>query len=79
MAKSFTTIDDELYKRAVSGILQQCIPIPHGRQLIRDIHAGACGHHAAPRTLMGNAFHQGFYWPAAVADANEVVRTCEGC
>jgi hypothetical protein len=30
-------------------------------------------------TLVGNAFLQGFYWPTAVADANEVVRTCEGC
>jgi transposase InsO family protein len=24
-------------------------------------------------------FRQGFYWPTAIADANEVVRTCEGC
>jgi hypothetical protein len=78
MAKSFTIVDGELYKRAASGILQRCIPIPHGCQLIRDIHAGVCGHHAAPRTLMGNTFRQGFYWPTAVADANEVVRTCEG-
>ena len=35
-------------------------------------------HHAAPRTLVGNAFRQGFYWPTAVADATDVVRTCEG-
>jgi hypothetical protein len=28
---------------------------------------------------MGNAFRQGFYWPTAVADANEIVRTCKGC
>jgi hypothetical protein len=79
MAKSFTTIDGELYKHAASGILQQCIAIPHSRELIRDIHAGVCGHHAAPHTLVGNAVRQGFYWPTAVADANEVVRTCEGC
>jgi transposase InsO family protein len=79
MAKSFTLIDGELYKRAVSGVLQHCIPIPQGRELIRDIHAGICGHHAAPRTLVGNAFRQGFYWPTAVADASEVVRTYEGC
>jgi hypothetical protein len=79
IAKSFTIIDIELYKRAVSGILQRCILIPHGRQIIRDIHAGVCGHHAAPRTLVGNAFRQGFYWPTAVTDANEVVRTCKGC
>jgi ribonuclease HI len=78
-AKSFTVINGELYKCAVFGVLQRCIPIPHGRELIRDIHAGVCGHHTAPRTLVGNAFRQGFYWPTAVADASEVVRTCEGC
>jgi transposase InsO family protein len=78
-AKSFTVIDGELYKRSPSGVLQRCIPIPEGRELIRDIHAGICGHHAAPRTLVGNAFRQGFYWPTAVADATEIVRTCEGC
>jgi hypothetical protein len=52
MAKPFTIVDGELYKRAASGILQRCISIPNGRQLIRDIHAGACSHHVAPRTLM---------------------------
>jgi hypothetical protein len=78
-AKSLTIIDGELYKRAASSVLQRCIPIPHSHELIRDIHAGMCGHHAAPCTLVGNAFRQGFYWPTAVADANEVLRTCEGC
>jgi hypothetical protein len=61
MAKSFALVDGELYKRAASGILQRCVPIPEGRELLRDIHAGICGHHAAPRTLIGNAFRQGFY------------------
>jgi hypothetical protein len=61
MAKSFALVDGELYKRAASGTLQQCVPIPEGRELLRDIHAGICGHHAAPRTLVGNAFRQGFY------------------
>jgi transposase InsO family protein len=28
---------------------------------------------------VGNTFRQGFYWPTAVADANKIVRTCEGC
>jgi hypothetical protein len=78
MAKSFTLVDGELYKHAASGILQRCIPIPEGCELLRDIHAGICGHHAAPRSLIGNAFHQGFYWPTAVADGSEIVRTCEG-
>jgi hypothetical protein len=61
MAKSFALVDGELYKRAASGILQRCVPIPEGRVFLRDIHAGICGHHAAPRTLVGNSFRQGFY------------------
>jgi hypothetical protein len=61
MAKSFTIVGGELYKRAASGVLQRCIPIPQGRYLIRDIHTGVCVNHKAPRTLMGNAFRQGFY------------------
>jgi hypothetical protein len=50
MAKSFALVDGELYKRATSGILQRCVPIPEGRELLRDIHAGICGHlpHPAP-------------------------------
>ncbi|XP_039827243.1 uncharacterized protein LOC120688968 [Panicum virgatum] len=72
-------IDDVLYKRSPSGVMQHCIAIPEGKELIWDIHTRVCGHHAAPRTLVGNAFRQGFYWPTAVADATEVVRTCEGC
>jgi predicted choloylglycine hydrolase len=79
MAKSFTLVDKEMHKCAASGVLQRCVPISQGRELLRYIHAGMCGHHAASRTLVGNAFLQGFYWPTAVADASEIVRTCEGC
>jgi hypothetical protein len=28
MAKSFALVDGELYKRAASGVLQRCVPIP---------------------------------------------------
>jgi hypothetical protein len=48
MTKSFALVDGELYKRVASSILQRCMPIPEGRELLRDIHAGICGHHAAP-------------------------------
>jgi hypothetical protein len=69
----------ELYHHSPSGILQRCISIAEGQELLQEIHSGACGHHAAPRALVGNAFRQGFYWPTAVADATRIVRTCQGC
>jgi hypothetical protein len=80
-AKSFVLLGDgkELYHRIPSGILQRCISIAEGQELLQEIHSGACGHHAAPRALVGNAFRQGFYWPTAVADATRIVRTYEGC
>jgi hypothetical protein len=80
-AKSFVLLGDEkeLYHRSPSGILQRCIFVAQGQELLQEIHSGACGHHAAPRTLMGNAFQQGFYWPTAVADATRIVRSCRGC
>jgi hypothetical protein len=56
MKKSCTTA-------APSGILQRCISVAQGQELLREIHSGACGHHATPRTLVGNTFRQGFYWP----------------
>jgi hypothetical protein len=80
-AKSFVLLGDEkeLYHRSPSGILQRCISITEGQELLQEIHSGACGHHAAPQALVGNAFRQGFYWPTAVADATRIVRSCQGC
>jgi hypothetical protein len=77
-AKSFVLLGDgkELYHHSPLGMLQRCISIAEGQELLQE---RACGHHAAPRALVGNAFRQGFYWPTAVADATRVVRTCQGC
>jgi ribonuclease HI len=61
-AKSFVLLGDEkeLYCRSSSGILQRCISVAQGQELLQEIHSGACGHHAAPQALVGNAFQQGF-------------------
>ena len=80
-AKSYVIYGEskELYRRSPTGILQRCITIEEGRKLFEDLHLRACRHHAAPRTLVGNDFRQGFYWPKVVADAIELVRSCHMC
>jgi ribonuclease HI len=78
-AKACVLIDGELYKRGAYGILMRCIPRNQGCELLQEIHAGTCGHHAGPRTLVGKAFRQGFYWSTAVADSKDIVRHCDGC
>ena len=55
-AKSIVLMEGELYKRSHTRILQRCIPIEQGKQLLSDIHGGVCNHHAMPRTLVKNVF-----------------------
>jgi hypothetical protein len=45
-AKTFVLIEGELYKRGATGILMWCILRDQGRELLRKIHVGTCGHHA---------------------------------
>jgi ribonuclease HI len=80
-AKTFVIYGDnkELHRRSPTGILQRCITNEEGKNLLTDLHSGACGHHAGPRTLVRNAFRQGFYWPTVVSDAIKLVHSCKGC
>src|SRR5512139_539619 len=71
--------ETELYKKSPSGILQRCVSLEEGRQLLKDIHSGICGNHAAARTIVGKAYRQGIFWPTAMSDADKIVRTCAGC
>jgi hypothetical protein len=68
-AKAYAVVGDHLYKRSTLVIFQKCIPHEQGQQMLREIHGGICGHLEAPRSLVGKAFRQGFYWPTAVTDA----------
>lgn len=44
-----------------------------GKELLCDIHAGICVHHAALRALIRKAFRHGFYWPTALAHARNII------
>jgi len=79
-SKNYILVDGKLKrKNASSEVLLKCISQDDGVKLLDDIHAGSCGNHATSKTLVGNAFRAGFFWPTAVADAEKLVRHCEGC
>ena len=78
-AKAYTIINKELYKRSVTSVLQRCISPEKGQEILLDIHQGECGHHASSRALVAKAFRHGFYWPSALAQAQELVGKCSGC
>jgi hypothetical protein len=78
-AKAYTIIDGQLYKRTTLGVFMKCISQVDGIEILREIHEGECGHHAAARSLVAKVFRHGFYWPTAKADADRIVELCQGC
>ena len=78
-AKSYCLHEGDLYRKRPNGVALKCVPPEEGRQLIKDIHSGECGHHSSSRTLAGKVFRSGFYWPSELQDATTVVQTCEAC
>jgi hypothetical protein len=79
MAKRYTVVEGDLYHRGANGILMRCITQEEGRDLLAEIHGGECGSHSSSCTLVGKAFRHGFYWPTALQDAAELVRSCKAC
>jgi hypothetical protein len=78
-SKAFVVLQGKLYKRSITGVLQRCVTPQEGQEILRDIHAGVCGHHASSRSIAAKAFRAGFYWLIAIEDAKDIVRKCEAC
>jgi hypothetical protein len=72
-------LQGKLYKKSISGILQWCVTPQEGQEILKDIHAGVCGHHASSRAIAAKAFRAGFYWLTAIKDAKDIVQKCEAC
>ena len=60
LSKGFVLVGDNLYKRSASGILMKCVTLEEGKDILREIHEGTCGNHAASRTLVGKAYRSSF-------------------
>jgi hypothetical protein len=60
-------------------MLMKCILWSEGLELLQEIHSEECGNHAASANLVGKSYRSGFYWPTALADAQDLVQRCKGC
>ncbi|KAM0854747.1 hypothetical protein ACQ4PT_050237 [Festuca glaucescens] len=78
-ATMYCIIDGELYRKRECRVKLRCISGEQGQALLADIHEGTCANHVASRALAGKAFRQGLYCPTALADAKDLVRTCDAC
>ena len=77
--KAYTIINNRLYKRSAGGAYLRCIEPDLGHQLLESIHKGECGHHASTRATASKAVRYGFFWPTISADAEKMIKACNGC
>jgi hypothetical protein len=66
LAKQYTVVEGDLYRRGANDILMWCITQEEGHELLTEIHRGECGSHSSSRKLVGKAFRHGLYWPTAL-------------
>jgi hypothetical protein len=79
LAKRYTLVEGDLYRRGTNGVLMRCITREEGCEMLAEVHGGEFGNHASSCTLVGKAFQHRFYWPTALQDAVELVKTCKAC
>jgi hypothetical protein len=78
-SKAFVVLQGKLYKKSITGILQRCVTPQEGQDILKDIHARVCGHHASSRAIAAKDFRAGFYWLTAIEDAKDIIQRCEVC
>jgi hypothetical protein len=59
-SKAFVILHGKLYKKSIPGLLQRCVTPQEGQDILKDIHAGVCRHHASRRAIAAKAFRMGF-------------------
>jgi hypothetical protein len=61
LAKRYTLVEGNLYRRGVNSVLMWCITREKGCELLTKVHGGECGNHASSRTLVSKVFPHEFY------------------
>jgi hypothetical protein len=58
-SKAFVVLQGKIYKKSITDVLQRCVNPQEEQEILKDIHAGVCGHHVAAEPLQLKLFEQG--------------------
>jgi hypothetical protein len=61
LAKRYTLVEWDLYRRGTNGVLIWCITQEEGCKLLTEVHGRECGNHASFGMPDSKAFQHGFY------------------
>eukprot|EP00253_Pinus_taeda_P011040 PITA_11040 len=78
-AKTFTIIDDVLFKRNYDSILLRCLEKTEAQKVLQELQDGPAGGHFGADTTTHKIIHAGYYWPTLFRDTHEFVRKFLNC
>ncbi|XP_074377966.1 uncharacterized protein LOC141719482 [Apium graveolens] len=68
-ASRFMVMDNKMFKKSSTGILERCLKKHEADMVLRDAHEGECGNHTNERNLSLKILFLGYYWPTLRQDA----------
>jgi hypothetical protein len=75
----YTSINDELYRRPIDGMLLKCLGEEQARVAVREVHDRICGAHQSTYKMNWLLQRVGFYWPTMMDDCVRYQKGCEAC
>lgn len=76
-ASRFVIVNEVLYKKSATGLLQRCLEKTEADMVMMDVHEGDCGNHTNGRNLSLKILRMGYYWPSLRQDALDYTRKCD--
>jgi hypothetical protein len=75
----YTSLDDDLYRRTIDGMLLKCLGEEQAKVVVREVHDGICGAHLSSHKMNWLLRRVGFYWLTMMDDCIKYQRGCEVC
>jgi hypothetical protein len=75
----YTSLDDDLYRRTIDGVLLKFLGEEQAMVAIWDVHDEICGAHQSAHKMNWLPRRAGFYWPTMMDDCIKYQRGCEAC
>jgi hypothetical protein len=76
---TYTSLDGDLYRRPIDGILLKCLGEEHAKVAAREVHDEICGAHQSAYKINWLLRRAGFYWLTMMDDCIKYQKGCEAC
>jgi hypothetical protein len=75
----YTSLDDDLYRRTIDGVLLWCLGEEQAKVVVREVHDRICVAHQLAYKMNWLSRRARFYWPTMMNDCIKYQKGCEVC